>query len=63
VRLYKRGELVKIHPRKPRGGRSTDPDDYPKELRGKLQLSQERPAALGVAYAKSLGIDFDSLIA
>jgi len=32
VRLYKRGELVKVHSRKPRGGRSTDPDDYPKEL-------------------------------
>ena len=32
VRLYKRGVLVKIHPRKPRGGRSTDPDDYPSEL-------------------------------
>ncbi|MEI6186536.1 MAG: IS21 family transposase [Dehalococcoidia bacterium] len=32
VRLYKRGVLVKIHSRNPRGGRSTDPADYPKEL-------------------------------
>src|SRR3972149_6740998 len=32
VRLYKRGMLVKVHPRKPRGGRSTDPDGYPSEL-------------------------------
>jgi hypothetical protein len=32
VRLYKRGVLVKIHSRNPRGGRSTDPEDYPKEL-------------------------------
>ena len=32
VHLYKRGELVKIHPRKPRGGRSTYPEDYPPEL-------------------------------
>jgi hypothetical protein len=32
VRLYNRGVLVKVHPRKPRGGRSTDPEDYPKEL-------------------------------
>jgi transposase len=31
VRIYRRGELVKIHPRKPKGGRSTDPDDYPPE--------------------------------
>jgi transposase len=32
VRLYNRGVLVKVHPRKPQGGRSTDPEDYPKEL-------------------------------
>ncbi len=32
VRLYNRGVLVKVHPLKPRGGRSTDPEDYPKEL-------------------------------
>lgn len=32
VQLYKRGELVKVHPRKPRGEKSTDPDDYPPEL-------------------------------
>lgn len=29
VRLYHRGALVKVHPRQPRGGRSTDPEDYP----------------------------------
>ena len=32
VRLYNRGVLVKVHPRQPRGGRSTDPNDYPSEL-------------------------------
>jgi hypothetical protein len=32
VRLYRRGELVKVHLRQPRGGRSTDPEDYPPEL-------------------------------
>lgn len=32
VRLYQRGLLVKTHPRQCRGGRSTDPDDYPPEL-------------------------------
>ena len=31
VKLYKRGELIKVHPRQRRGGRATDPDDYPKE--------------------------------
>lgn len=31
VKLYKKGELVKVHPRQARGGRATDPDDYPQE--------------------------------
>jgi transposase len=31
VKLYKAGALLKVHPRKPKGGRSTDPDDYPPE--------------------------------
>jgi hypothetical protein len=29
VRIYSRGELIKVHPRKPPGGRSTDPADLP----------------------------------
>lgn len=31
VRIYRRGELVKTHPHQPKGGRSTDPADYPPE--------------------------------
>lgn len=31
VKLYRKGELVKVHPRQHRGGRATDPDDYPPE--------------------------------
>jgi len=32
VRIYVGGELVKTHQKQPPGGRSTDYDDYPKEL-------------------------------
>jgi transposase len=32
VQLYHKGVLAKVHPRKPRGERSTDPEDYPPEL-------------------------------
>ena len=32
ARIYHRGELIKTHVRQPKGGRSTDPDDYPAEL-------------------------------
>lgn len=31
VRIYRRGELVKTHPRQPKGGRHSDPADYPPE--------------------------------
>jgi transposase len=29
VKIYARGQLIKTHPRRPPGGRSTDPADYP----------------------------------
>ena len=32
VRIYHRGRLLKLNPRQARGSRSTDPQDYPKEL-------------------------------
>jgi hypothetical protein len=32
VRIYAKGELIKTHERQPPGGRSTDHDDYPKDL-------------------------------
>ena len=32
VRIFHRGQLVKVHPRQPRGGRSTNNADYPAEL-------------------------------
>ena len=32
VRIYHRGQLIKTHVRQPRGGRATDPADYPAEL-------------------------------
>ena len=53
VRIYHRGALLKVHPRQPRGGRATDPNDYPAELspytlRTPEQL-QRRAAELGEA--------------
>ncbi len=32
VRIFHRGQMIKVHSRQPRGGRSTDPQDYPAEL-------------------------------
>lgn len=56
VRLYFRGECIKVHPRKPRGGRATDPDDYPAErttyaLRAPDRICRQA-AELGPAVAE-----------
>ena len=40
VRIYRRGALVKVHPRQSRGGRSTDPEDYPP---GKIAYTLRSP--------------------
>lgn len=58
VRIYYRGRLIKVHPRKDRGGRSTDPEDYPSELsaytlrapdRIKLSAASHGPAVAACA--------------
>lgn len=43
VRLYHRGNLLKTHPRQERGGRSTDPNDYPP---AKSSYAQREPGRL-----------------
>jgi len=56
VRIYHRGVVVKVHPRQPRGGRSTDPNDYPAErtlytMRAPDRMRQQA-AHLGPAVAE-----------
>ena len=61
VKFYLRGELVKVHPRQPPGGRSTDPADMPqgKEIYATRDIDslQRRAAGHGEAigaYATAL---------
>ena len=60
VRIYHRGRLIKVHPRQDRGGRSTDPDDYPSELSAytlrapeqiKRSAASQGPAVAGLCRA------------
>jgi len=51
VRIYRKGELVKVHGRQPPGGRSTDPEDYPAE---KTPYAMRAPDRI-VHQAKELG--------
>lgn len=32
VRIYHRGRVIKVHQRQLKGGRATDPEDYPTEI-------------------------------
>jgi transposase len=45
VRIYFGTELIKVHPRKPPGGRSTDVSDYPTEKQGYALRSVDRVIA------------------
>ena len=63
VRIYHQGQLIKTHVRQPRGGRSTDPDDYPAELSAYTTRTPDRikrsAAQLGPAAAEFADRLFD----
>jgi transposase len=55
VKLYRRGELVKVHPRQGHGGRSTDPDDYPRERTAYALRAPDRLIRQAEALGPSIG--------
>jgi transposase len=55
VKLYKAGALVKVHPRKPKGGRSTDADDYPPERTAYAMRAPDRLIDQAVALGPQIG--------
>ena len=55
VRIYHRGRLIKVHPRQDRGGRSTDPDDYPAELSAYTLRAPEQIKRSAASQAWSSG--------
>jgi transposase len=63
VRAYVEGELVKTHPRKPPGGRSTDYNDYPKELAPYAMRDPERMISEGRRQGKHVGRFMERLLA
>lgn len=62
VQLYKQGELVKVHVRQPRGGRSTDHEDYPKELTPYTLRSPNYLRQRGAELGESVGLFADKLL-
>jgi len=62
VRFYHRGLLVKVHPRQPRGGRATDPADYPKELSTYTLRCPDRLKRQSQELGESVGAFADRLL-
>ena len=54
VRIYHRGRLIKVHPRKGRVGRSTDPDDYPAELSAYTRRAPDRIKLSAASYGPAV---------
>jgi len=55
VKLYLKGELIKVHPRKPPGGRSTDPADLPSERSAYALRDISRLVAIGKGHGDAIG--------
>jgi hypothetical protein len=56
VKFYHRGVLVKVHPRQPAGGRSTDPADLPEHKTGYALRDLDRLIATCAAHGPNIGI-------
>ena len=55
VKLYLRGQLVKVHPRQPPGGRSTDPADLPQGTEVYALRDLERLKNMAAAHGPAVG--------
>jgi len=56
VKFYHRGKLVKVHPRQPPGGRSTDRADLPEHKAGYALRDLDRLIAACAAHGPNIGI-------
>ena len=56
LKLYLRGELVKVHARKPQGGKSTDPADMPTGTEIDATRDIERLGRMAADHGPSIGL-------
>ena len=56
VKFYRRGTLVKVHPRQPPGGRSTDRADLPEHKAGYALRDLTTLIAMCAAHGPNIGI-------
>ena len=56
VRIFHRGQLVKVHPRQAPGGRSTDPDDLPTEKTAYTMRDLDRLRRMAASHGEAVGV-------
>jgi transposase len=62
VKLFHRGQLVKVHPRQRPGGRWTDPDDLPADKVGYAMRDLDRLVAAARRHGEDVGIYAERLL-
>jgi len=62
VRLYRRGALVKAHPRQPKGGRVTDPADYPPDRTTYALRAPDRVVQQALTLGPYIGLFAERLL-
>ncbi|MGA2307306.1 MAG: hypothetical protein ABSH29_24425 [Acidimicrobiales bacterium] len=62
VKFYLKGELVKVHPRKPPGGRSTDPADMPSGTEIYATRDVERLQRMAADHGEAIGLYAKALL-
>ena len=55
VKLFAKGHQIKVHPRQPPGGRSTDPADLPQERTAYALRDIDHLISVGTSYGPSIG--------
>jgi hypothetical protein len=56
VRIFQRGQLVKVHPRQAPGGRSTDPADFPADKSVYAMRDLDRLRRMAAGHGDAIGV-------
>jgi hypothetical protein len=62
VRVFARGQLVKVHPRQKPGGRSTDPDDLPADKTVYAMRDLEHLKRIAAGHGEAIGVYASALL-
>jgi transposase len=62
VKLYRQGQLIKVHPRQAPGGRSTDPEDLPSERTTYALRDIDHLISIGRSHGEAIGIYTEAVL-